>query len=466
MAQDNCFEENFENRTALRNQYSYYNDKIKEYINFLVPQNASVLEIGCFTGEQLASLNPKKGLGVDFSPSAIETAKRNFPRFNFKVVSPSDLDVGETFDYVVINNVIGFVDDLQKAFFQIKKTCNQNTKIVLVYNSNLWRPVFKIAEFIGLKIRWYEQHWLATKDLENLLYLNDFEIVRKTQQILFPLYIPIISTIFNKILVHLPILRSLALNHIFIVKPKIKARDPKDVSCSVIIPCRNEKGNIEAAITRTPLMGKHTEFIFVEGHSSDGTLDECNRVKEKYKDHDIKVLVQKGRGKGDAVREGFAAATCDVLMILDSDLTTPPEAMNLFFEALVAGKGEFINGTRLVYKMEKEAMQFLNMIANKSFSIILTYLLGQYLKDTLCGTKVLYKSDYLKIADGRSYFGEFDPFGDFDLLFGAAKLNLKIVEIPVHYKARVYGSTQISRFRHGWLLIKMTMFAMRKIKFV
>lgn len=445
---------------------SYYHRHVGEYLRFLIPENASVLEIGCAGGERLAALKPRRGVGIDFSPKTIEAARRNFPHLDFFAQDIDDLECSETFDYVVVNNVIGYADDLQKAFRRIKKICRPQTKVILIYHSHLWRPFLRVAGWLGARRKWPQQHWLARKDIENLLYLEDFVVVRRDQRFLVPFYIPFVAWLFNKYLVHIPGLMDMALDHILIIKPEGPRRIQEDVSVSVVVPCRNEKGNIEEIITRTPMMGKRTEIIFVEGHSRDGTLEECQRLKEVHADKDIKVLAQKGEGKGDAVREGFAAASGDVLMILDADLTVPPEDLEGFYNALVSGKGEFINGSRLVYQMEKEAMRFLNMMANKFFSVMLTYLLGQYLKDTLCGTKVLWREDYLKIEEGRRYFGDFDPFGDFDLLFGAAKLNLKIAEIPVHYKSRVYGTTQIRRFEHGWLLLKMTIFAMRKIKFV
>ena len=243
------------------------------------------------------------------------------------------------------------------------------------------------------------------------------------------------------------------------------AEEEKDYKISIIVPARNESGNIENAILRTPAFGSSVEFIFVEGHSSDNTWEEMLRVQAAYPGKDIRVMRQGGKGKGNAVREGFEAAHGEVLMILDADLTTPPEDLPKFYHALARNSGEFINGCRLVYPMEKEAMRFLNYLANKFFGLFFTYLLGQRIKDTLCGTKVLFASDYRRINQNRSYFGDFDPFGDFDLLFGAAKLNLKITEIIVHYKDREYGTTQISRFKHGWLLVKMSLFAARKIKF-
>ncbi len=235
-------------------------------------------------------------------------------------------------------------------------------------------------------------------------------------------------------------------------------------SVSVIIPCKNEKGNIENAIKRLPDLGSHMEIIFVDGHSTDGTPDEIERVMRAYPAKDITFLVQEGTGKGDAVRKGFEQAQGDILLILDADLTVPPEEMPKFYNAIASGKGEFINGSRLVYPMENEAMRFLNILGNKFFGLAFSWLLSQRIKDTLCGTKVIGCENYRAIAANRHYFGDFDPFGDFDLLFGASKLNLRIVEIPIRYRARQYGETQISRFRHGILLMKMCFFAIRKLK--
>lgn len=310
------------------------------------------------------------------------------------------------------------------------------------------------------------QHWLPLEDISNLLYLNDFEVIKKGYHCLIPLHIPGLSTFLNKFVSNMPFFWKLSLNEVIIARQMEKRKAPEEITCSIIVPCRNEKGNIEDAIKRTPDMGKHMEFIYVEGGSQDGTLEECERVKAAYPDKDITVLVQDGQGKGDAVRKGFAHAKNDVLMILDADLTVPPEDLPKFFDAIASGKGEFINGSRLVYQMDKEAMRFLNLLGNKFFSKTFTYLLEQRIRDTLCGTKVLWKDDYEKIIAGREYFGDFDPFGDFDLLFGAAKLNLKMVEVPIRYRERTYGTTQISRFRHGLLLIKMTLFALKKIKFI
>ena len=453
-------------RGQWREKGAYYHEELEHYLRFLIPPDSSIIEIGCGTGETLAALNPGRGLGVDISSKMVEIAREKYPHLLFEVGDIEDLQIEEKFDYVLVDGTIGTVDDIQLAFKELHKVCKPETRLIIVYYNYLWEPALKLAETFGMRMKHLLQHWLPLEDISNLLYLNDYEVVKKGYHCLLPVSIPVLSSFFNKFVAKMPFFWKLSLNEVIVARPMEKRKAPEDVTCSVIVPCRNERGNIEDAIKRTPDMGKHTEFIYVEGGSQDGTLEECERVKAAYPDKDITVLVQDGQGKGDAVRKGFAHAKNDVLMILDADLTVPPEDLPKFFEAISSGKGEFINGSRLVYQMEKEAMRFLNLLGNKFFSKAFTYLLEQRIRDTLCGTKVLWKDDYQKIIAGRKYFGNFDPFGDFDLLFGASKLNLKFAEIPIRYRERTYGTTQISRFRHGILLIKMTLFALKKIKFI
>ncbi len=449
-----------------KNDYYYHSQKT--YLKFVIPSGKKVLELGCGTGELLAALEPSKGVGIDLSDNMIHAAKKAFPHLDFRVAdaeNPESWELDESFDFIIISDLIGLLEDVQICFEGLRQFCTPDTRIIIGYYNFLWEPVLKLAEKVKLKMPQRMGNWLSPGDISNLLHLSDFETVKTERRLLFPKKIPIISSIFEFI-GSLPVLNLLCLSHFVVARVKKRYHErKKNESVTVLVPCKNEKGNIEAAVLRTPDMGSHTEFIFVDGHSEDGTPEEIKRVIEKYDTRDIKFLVQDGKGKGDAVRKGFAHAKGDILMILDADLTVPPEDLPKFYQALSSGKGEFINGTRLVYPMEKEAMRLLNLMANKFFSLAFSWLLNQRLKDTLCGTKVLLKSDYDRLAAGRAYFGNFDPFGDFDLLFGASKLNLKIVEVPIRYRAREYGETQISRFRHGILLIRMCLFALRKLKY-
>jgi len=453
------------NRWIERNAFFYEQDE--KYMRFLVPEGLRVLDLGCGTGRMLAALKPARGVGVDISSNMIEIARRDFPDLEFVVGDIEDSAVVSSltgpFDVIVLSDTIGTLEDCQATFERLHALCTPDTRIVVAYYSRLWEPLLRFGELIDQKMPMMQQNWLSTGDIANLLRLADFDMIKREWRQLVPKRFLGLGTLVNSYIAPWPVIRRACLRN-YVVARSMKALTRRALSATVLIPCRNERGNIEAAVTRLPRFCDDIELLFVEGHSRDGTLEEIRRVMAAHPDRDIKVLRQNGTGKGDAVRTGFAAARGDVLMILDADLTMPPEWMPKFYEALVSGKGEFINGTRLAYPMENEAMQLLNHIANRVFSWLFTWLLNQRFTDTLCGTKVLTRKHYLSIAANRGYFGDFDPFGDFDLIFGAAKLNLKVIEIPVAYANRTYGETQISRFRHGWLLLRMVAFAFRKLK--
>jgi len=442
---------------------SFYHKSLEKYISSIIPEGKRVLEVGCGSGDLLHSTKPSYGVGIDFAPAHIETAIQKYPELIFKVDDIEELQLNEIFDYIVLSDLTNCLWDVQTAFHNIKKLCHSQTRIVISQYNYLWEPILRSGEFFGLKLRQPAQNWFSNGDTCNLLELEGYQVIRIERKLMFPKYIPVVNLIFNKFLANLPLFNRLDLVNLIIARPLLS--DDQQYSVSIVVPARNEKGNIENAILRTPQFGTHQEFVFIEGHSADNTYEEMLRIKDAFPEKDIKVLRQSGKGKGNAVREAFEAATGEILMILDADLTMPPEELPKFYDALRYNKGEFINGSRLVYPMDKNAMRFLNLLGNKFFGMVFTFLLGQRLKDTLCGTKVLYKKDYDQIVSNRHYFGNFDPFGDFDLIFGAAKLNLKITEIIIRYRDREYGSTQISRFSHGWLLIKMTLFAARKLKF-
>ncbi len=450
-----------------RRMNRYYYEEVERIVRFHVPRGMSVLEIGCGTGDLLAALAPSRGVGIDISPKALEIARAKHPGFTFLAGDAEDIPLAEPFDYILLSDLIGYLDDVQRAFEQLNRVCSPRTRVILTYFNYLWEPILRAGERLGIKRPQPNQNWLSLADLQNLLSLAGFQTVSMGYKVLLPVRVPLLSSLCNRVLANLPLLRKLCMVQTIIARPAPVQVAEESLSCTVVIPARNEKGNIENAMRRIPEMGKHTEILFVEGNSIDGTAEEIGRVITAHPERDAKLIRQgSGVGKGDAVRKGFAAASGDVLMILDADLTVPPEELPKFLRALCSGRGEFIHGSRLVYPMEKQAMRFLNTLGNKFFSLAFTWLLDQRFKDTLCGTKVLYRQDYERIAAGRSYFGDFDPFGDFDLIFGAAKLDLKIVEIPIRYRERIYGTTQISRFRHGWLLVRMCFFALRRIKFV
>ena len=435
-------------------------------------KNSRVLELGCGSGQLLNSLQPSFGIGIDISREIIKEAKKNYKTLSFirgdisEIKSLIKKDI--KFDYIILSDTIGYLNDIQKTLEQLHRYCHKDTRLILSYYSPLWSPIFTLATFFKLKMPDINTHLLNLTDIKNFLSISDFEVVRTEKKILSPVKLLGVGRVINKFLAPLPIFSFFCLRHYIISRsiPESKKRLP--ASTSVIIPCKNEMGNVEEAVKRLPKIGNKMEVIFIEGNSSDGTWKKIKEIQEVYnkrqKSFKIRSYKQNKKGKAEAVFFGFQKAKNEVLFILDGDLTVSPEELDKFWKKISSGDAEYVNGSRLVYPMDDKAMQFLNFIANKLFSILFSWLLGQKYTDTLCGTKVLTKQNYLRIKNKNKDLGDFDPFGDFFIIFGCSRLSLKMCEIPIRYKARVYGSTQISRFSHGFMLIKMVIFAFFRIK--
>ena len=446
---------------------AYYHRRLRAVVRSIVPPGQRVLEIGCGNGDLIASLKPSYGVGVDFSAEMIKHAQKRHSDVKFIDADAHELETEDQFDYIILSDVVNEFWDVQAVFQRILPLSTPRSRIIINFYSRLWELPLGFIRKLGLAKPMLLQNWLTVEDIKGLLSLAGFEVISHREEIIWPLRTPVIDALMNRFFVKIWPFKIFALTHFITAKPLAVPSDNRTLSkVSVVIPARNESGNVTRIFERVPEMGRETELIFVEGGSTDDTYEKIKKTIADNPHRPARLFRQTGKGKGDAVRLGFQHATGDVLMILDADLTVPPEDLPRFYSAIHNGNAEFVNGVRLVYPMEKEAMRFLNLMGNKFFSLVFSWLLGQPIKDTLCGTKVLRKADYEKIAANRSYFGDFDPFGDFDLLFGAAKLNLKIVEIPVRYRERTYGTTNISRWKHGWLLLRMVFFALRRIKFI
>jgi hypothetical protein len=404
---------------------------------------------------------------VAVEPSA-SPLSRHMP--NVVTLAPSEIEsserLGDT-DYVLLNGVLHYERDIQGFLEKLHGRMGSDSRLIVTYYSSLWKPLMRFASASGIRSKSLEPNWLAHEDIANLLHLADFEPIRVDNRVLIPFRVPLLSALVNRYLAPLPFFRLFSMVNILIARPRFDAAPAVAPSVSVVVPARNEAGNIEEIVRRVPRMGPDDELIFIEGGSTDDTWA---RIQGMQRDHggDGRIVIgkQDGKGKGDAVRKGFNLASKEILMILDADLTVPPEDLPKFYEAIASGKGEFINGSRLIYPMEKRAMRFLNLLGNKFFAVAFSFVVGQRFKDTLCGTKVISRANYERLAAHRSYFGEFDPFGDFDLIFGAARMGLRIVEVPITYRERTYGATNISRWRHGAILLAMLGFSARKLKFL
>ena len=440
---------------------------LRETLARWIPPDATVLDVACGVGELLASLPNQERVGIAPSPEVAAEARRRHPALTIETAEVGALPPGRCFDAVICDRLCHSVADIRALLAGLRERMSEHGRLFLVVYNYLWEVPARLAELGGFKLPAPTSNWLSHSDFQNLFDITGLETVRFDDRLLLPSEVPGLTPLLNRYLGKLPGWQRLSMYRIYALRRRESRGQAPRVSVSVVVPARNEAGNIAAAITRTQPMGSSTELIFVEGGSADGTWEAIQTAIASYRGPlTLRAFRQEGQGKADAVRLGFARATGDVLMILDADLTVPPEELPVFYDVIARGLGDFVQGTRLVYPMAPGAMRFLNKLGNMAFSQLFTYLLQQPIKDTLCGTKVLWRRDYERIAVSRQSFGDFDPFGDFDLIFGAARLNLKIVEVPVRYRERVYGETNISRWRHGWLLLKMSTVAAKKLRYV
>ncbi len=444
-----------------RNPY-YYSEVLKS-LRFIISEGSTVLHVRCSTGFLLNELKPSVGVGIDDSDKQIEIASAAYPGLTFHHQSPERPKVEGIFDYIIISSVEDIVD-LKAMLDGLKQNATRATRFILLHYNYLWHPLVQLAETLHLKIPQRLHNWLSLNDINNILHLSYYEPVHTKKIVLFPFYIPLLSYALNRFVARFPLLRELTMTRLTVARLLDIKTD--EYSVTVVVPCKNEVGNIENAVTRIPEMGKGTEIIFGDDNSTDGTKEKVQEMIKKYPNRNIKVFDGPGICKAENVWTCFDQAGGDILMILDADLTVIPEELPYFYEAITRNYGEFINGSRLVYPMHRDAMKPVNMLGNKFFSTLFSYILDTKIKDTLCGTKVLWREDYRKIKKLRGTWGIQDRWGDYELIFGAAKQHLKHIDLPVHYMDRTYGETKMTnRFRNGWIMLRMSLISLMKIKF-
>lgn len=459
------FDKNAHARSGWRRRNSFYYNDVESFLSFLIPPDASVLHAGADSPVLLQKLAPRNGIGIH--PSAQTIAQIQYADKRLSFVQSELTDVPGEFDFVVLSDVLGHVHDVEAVLKESSDRIVWNGRVVITQYNALWEPILNFASRIGLRMPSVKQNWLSGGDLENFARLAGLECVKRGTRMLLPFYVPLVSSFFNIYVANIFPFTRLGLYHYLVLRKQNAVPIKRKPTLSVVVPARNEAGMVDTIVKQLCDLECLTELIFVEGHSKDDTWAAIQGAARGYKGNKtILIARQDGKGKGDAVRKGFDMASGDILTIFDADMTVPATDIPKFYSAICENRGDFINGSRLVYPLEEQSMQFLNLVANKLFGVAFSWLLDTRVKDTLCGTKMLWRDDYKNIQKGRAFFGDFDPFGDFDLLFGASKLNRKIIDLPLHYGERTYGTTNIQRWRHGWLLLKMVVFAMRKIKFI
>jgi len=364
----------------------YYYECLKRLLGRLVEPGRRVLNVRCQTGFLLDALQPAQGVGVEISSEMVEVAKAGYPRFTYHEAFPEDFSTTEKFDYILLCDV-GEIVDVQKTLLRLQPACERHTRLLIYGYNYLWEPLLTLAQRLGLKMPQAEQSWLSERDLVGLLTLSGFEWLKTYRTALIPQYVPLLSAFINRFVAKLPLLERLCMIEVLVARRAPQPVADSDVSVSVVVPCKDERGNIEDAVLRMPELGRATEIIFCDDQSTDGTGEEIERVRKLHPERLIRTVEGPGICKSRNVWKGFEAATGDILMILDADLTVMPEELPYFLRAVLREGAEFANGSRLVYPIPKAAMKFANVAGNKLFGALFSYLLGQPIKDALCGPK-------------------------------------------------------------------------------
>lgn len=438
-----------------RTKNRYYHDQLIRYLRFLVPDGETVLLVGCEDGDLLSAMKPARGVGVDCSSEMIAFARTRHSRHDYHLATDYMADLEESFDYVVLNDIAGEVHDLFALLQRVANWCAPTSRLIIVQHNYLWRPILKLAAAFGLKRPETAQSWLSVGDLRVFLDGAGFETIDVRSKLFCPKRLLGVGPVVNALAGLLPFVNRMASTEILVARPVPYRRDPSASSASIVLTTRDERDNIEPMVRAIPQVGSATEIIFVEGHSRDGTREEIERVIKAYPHKDIRLLVQEGVGQGDAIRKGFGDARGDVVILLEADQTTPPEDVLKAFELVASGRSEYVNGSRFIYPRSRGSMRLRNAVGNFMFAVWFTWFLGQRTSDVLCGLKAIDRRQFVRLERNWGFLGLFDPFGDFELLFGASRLGLKISEVPTRYTSRSYGETKSRFVKHGLMLVRM-----------
>jgi hypothetical protein len=436
----------------------YYHRTIRRLVEGMVPPGSQVLELGAGTGDGLAALRPARGIGLNPAEGLTSRAREKHPELEFHTVEVDDVRTSAGFqpDYVIMTNLLDYVYDVWDLLESLKASVSESTLLVITTSNPVWAPIIRLASRLGLRVPESPRNFITNRDIRSVLELQGYSVVEEGMALPVPMRIPLLGTLLNVIVPELPIVRYFSSIQYLVARPSTP-RPP--LSCSVIVPCHNEEGNIEQCARRVPDMGTWTEVVFVDDGSTDGTREQVRRVMQD--DPRVRLITfDKNRGKANAVRAGFEAARGDVLVILDADMAVMPEELPKFLKPLQEGRADFINGTRLVYAMEGRAMKVSNFFGNKGFCYLVSWVLRQRVSDTLCGTKVMFKKDFMRMPIGGK-----ERWGDFDLLFGASRLKLRILEIPVHYQERRAGASKMRAMFEVWFFLRSCLEGWRSLRF-
>ncbi len=355
---------------------------------------------------------------------------------------------------IILTDLFEVSTDILELLSMVNKLLGKDGIIVICSINQKWNRILNLFERLNLKDGNQKRLFINSTIVLNIAKVTGLEFVTQRNKQIFPFRMLGLGSLINNILEILFFPFSFGIRIYSILNQQEKFNEEKKYSKSIIIPAKNEEKNLKPLLNQIPELEEDHEIILAIGDSEDKTYEVAKEIKEaRCWPFEVKVIKQTGKGKANAVWEAVEEASKEVIIILDADISVNPETIVQFNSVIDTGKASFVNGTRLIYGMESGAMRIVNNLGNRIFQYIVSIIIGQKITDSLCGTKVFFRKDFNKIKLWKELVQMKDPFGDFDMIFTAGYFGLKILEIPVRYQARVYGVTQIKRFRDGYKLI-------------
>lgn len=435
----------------------FFRECIIDFLQHSIVEGKRILIIGGNISEEAIRFAPSYSAelfsGKDAFPGRASGGYQNVTYLNKGLL---DFEADETYDYIIFYESLNYEGDLYSIFRKLKKIIHRDSKVFVIEINPFILFLLKILSRVGLLVPDFKRNMLHLSDLENLVNIFGFDIVDKGYRFAVPFKIFGLGDVINSILPRVSLLRNFCFGQYIVFRLHPLEAGKQNLSCSVVVPCHNEEGNIADCIARIPNFGAWREIIVVDDGSTDRTKDMVKKIMRGRSDIRL-ISYEKNCGKGYAVNIGWQEAKGDVFMMLDCDSTTPPEELALFHEAMEYG-AEFVNGTRVIYPREKNSIPFFNRLGVTFFAHLISWITQKRISDTFCGTKVFLKK-YWNCFQIKEFL-----WGDWDLFFTAARYRMKMLELPVHYKTRKHGVTKMRPVKHGIILLLKSVEGLRVVK--
>tara|TARA_B110000977_G_scaffold125183_1_gene160299 strand:+ start:1495 stop:2904 length:1410 start_codon:yes stop_codon:yes gene_type:complete len=432
----NYYLKNKESRENFLKKKNFLFDEISKALNYLINDSNYVKFFCCGNSSIVNKVNSKNIYINEINNTFINSLTKS------EIKKEDEINKNLNFDHIVIAD-IEHQKFITKNLIDLNEKIDNECRVIVLSKSIFWSTLINFYKKIK-NIGPDKNNFLPYSNLRKIFLNTNFEIVKNEKIIFFPFQFSLLTKFINQIF-RFPVLNFFCMINLTVLK-KVQKKNyqAEGKKISFIIPCKNEGGNIKFFYEKIINSTINAEFLFGNDNSSDNTLDEIKKLQQAIPNKEIKIYDGPGVCKSENVYKGINLASGEIILIYDADLTVSFDDLVNSINLLLKTDADFINCTRMIMPQQKNAMKFLNFYGNLFFAFLFSILFKQKITDTLCGTKIFFKKDWEQIKKYNNTWGAKDLWGDFDLLLGAYKNNLKIVENPISYTDRKEDETKMT----------------------